>query len=374
MRPNNVLGLIYSSSYEFAVNQMTNFRTIASLPFGCRYRLIDFPLSNMVNAGISQVGIITKSNYRSLMDHIGSGRPWDLDRKKDGLFLLPPYSASELSAHSAENKIAALHSNMHFVERSNKEYVLLTDANSVYNFNFRDLMRFHEEKQADITIAYKNGIVPDLPGIMRLKTAEDGKVDKIKTTQTHKKEKTDYSLNIMIMKSSLFKEITEEAYSKEKVHFSEDVIAPSVKDLRVYGYKIEGYCDMVSSILDYYNMNMDLLELKNREQLFDSSNPINTKVLDNIPATYGLNADVSNSLIADGCIINGKVENSVLFRDVVVEEGAHIKNSILMQGTTVRKNSKLNAVITDKEVIINEERYLSGDAVFPVYISKKATV
>ena len=148
MRPNNVLGLIYSSSYEFAVNQMTNFRTIASLPFGCRYRLIDFPLSNMVNAGISQVGIITKSNYRSLMDHIGSGRPWDLDRKKDGLFLLPPYSASELSAHSAENKIAALHSNMHFVERSNKEYVLLTDANSVYNFNFRDLMRFHEEKQA----------------------------------------------------------------------------------------------------------------------------------------------------------------------------------------------------------------------------------
>lgn len=374
MRPNNVLGLIYSSSYEFAVNQMTNFRTIASLPFGCRYRLIDFPLSNMVNAGISQVGIITKSNYRSLMDHIGSGRPWDLDRKKDGLFLLPPYSASELSAHSAENKIAALHSNMHFVERSNKEYVLLTDANSVYNFNFRDLMRFHEEKQADITIAYKTGIVPDLPGIMRLKTAEDGKVDKIKTTQTHKKEKTDYSLNIMIMKSSLFKEITEEAYSKEKVHFSEDVIAPSVKDLRVYGYKIEGYCDMVSSILDYYNMNMDLLELKNREQLFDSSNPINTKVLDNIPATYGLDADVSNSLIADGCIINGKVENSVLFRDVVVEEGAHIKNSILMQGTTVRKNSKLNAVITDKEVIINEERYLSVDAVFPVYISKKATV
>ncbi|MDO5014559.1 MAG: glucose-1-phosphate adenylyltransferase subunit GlgD [Clostridia bacterium] len=374
MRPNNVLGLIYSSSYEQALNQMTALRTIASVPFGCRYRMIDFPLSNMVNAGMTQVGIITKSNYRSLMDHIGAGRPWDLDRKREGLFLLPPYSVSGLSDHGADNKVAALHSNMHFVNRSQKDYVLLTDANSVYNFDFRDLMEFHEKKKADITIAYKNGIVPNLQGIMKLSVEKDGRVTKIKTAKSENQSPENYSFNIMIMKSSLLEDLINEAHMKERKHFSEDVIAPRADDLKIFGYKIEGYSNMASSLLDYYNMNMDLLQLKNRQQLFNRANPITTKVLDNIPATYGLNADVHNSLIADGCKINGIVENSILFRDVVVEEGVHIKNSILMQGTIVRKNSNLNAVIADKEVIINEDRYLSGDAVFPVYISKKATV
>ncbi len=176
MRANNVLGIIHSQAYDSTIRELTTMRTVASVPFGCRYRFIDFPLSNMVNAGITEVGIITKENYQSLMDHIGSGKPWDLARKREGLYLLPPYNTSSSVATGRNNRLDSLYSNLDFLRKSRHEYVVITDANAVYNFDFQDMFNFHTEQEADITIAYKHGKLPALKNIQILNMDADKRV------------------------------------------------------------------------------------------------------------------------------------------------------------------------------------------------------
>ena len=206
MRANNVLGIIQSQSYDSTVHELTSVRAMGSVPFSCRYRFIDFPLSNMVNAGISQVGIITKDNYQSLMDHIGSGKPWDLARKREGLFLLPPYNTAQSSTVSnRSSRLESLYSVLDFLKKSRHEYVVITDANSVYNFDFGDLFKFHSDHDADITIAYNHGKPPMIHDVMDLTMDENSKItDCTVYSQTCPAEKEiDYGFNIFVMRKSL---------------------------------------------------------------------------------------------------------------------------------------------------------------------------
>ena len=373
MRANNVLGIIHSQAFDSTIQELTSVRTVASVPFGCRYRFIDFPLSNMVNAGVTEVGIITKENYQSLMDHIGSGKPWDLARKREGLYILPPYNTSAQAAVGVRNRVDALYSNMDFLRHSRQEYVVITDSNAVYNFDFQDLFDFHTEQEADITIAYRHGKLPKLENMQILTMDGNKRVTEVAIDITEDKE-VDYAFNIYVMRKSLLEYLVKTAVAHSATSFAKDIIQANVANLKIVGYEIPGFAEMIDSIRTYFNVSMDLLKPENRKALLDASNPIVTKVSDNVPALYGQDCVVDNSLIADGCTIEGTVENSLLFRGVVVEKGAVVKNSILMQGTVIHANAKVNSVITDKNVTITANRNLSGDPSYPIYFTKNIVV
>lgn len=373
MRANNVLGIIHSQAFDSTIQELTTMRTFASVPFGCRYRFIDFPLSNMVNAGVTEVGIITKENYQSLMDHIGSGKPWDLARKREGLYILPPYNTSSASVADYQNRVEAIYANMDFLRHSRHEYVVITDSNAVYNFDFNDLFEFHTAQEADITIAYKHGKVPKLEN-MQILTLDDNKRVTDVSINADEPGEVDYSFNIYVMRKSLLEYLVKTSVAHSSTSFAKDIIQANVGSLKIVGYEIPGFAAMVDSLKTYYNVSMELLEPENRKALLNAKNPIATKIADNVPTLYGENSKAGNSLIADGCTIEGTVENSLLFRGVVVEKGAVVKNSILMQGTVIHANAKVDSIITDKNVTITANRNLSGDPSYPIYFTKNIVV
>ena len=368
---NNVLGLIYSNAYDSAIPELTTLRTMGSVPFGGRYRMIDFALSNMVNCGITKVGVATKSNYQSLMDHLGSGKPWDLSRKNDGMFILPPFSSSGTSAYT--NRVEALKGSMRFIERSNEEYVILCDCNVVGNIDYEKIYDAHIEKNADITIAYMKGIKPSLKGLMSFALNEDGRIENIAVNSVTNEEEN-YSLNIFVLRKALLERLVNEAQSLHLNDFERDFFQRNVETLKIYGFEEKGFVRVLSSLQSFYDVNMELLDTEKRRSLFPSDRPVFTIVRDEMPTVYGLGSDVKNSLIADGCSIEGTVENCVLFRGVHIGKGAVVKNSIIMQGSYIGENSNLNCIVMDKSAVVKPNKTLSGDKSFPIYIGKEIII
>lgn len=368
MTGNNILGIIYSNKYDECLSEITGLRTMGSVPFAGRYRLIDFALSNMVNSGIEKVGVITKSNYQSLMDHLGTGKPWDLSRKTEGMFILPPFSsASNMGAYT--NRVEMLRGVMGFISRSTEEYILLSDCNEVMNIDIDELMDFHTDNNADISIVYQHGDLPKLDNIMELQMQEGGRITQVALSPNTSGE-VDYSLNMILMKRSLLQRLINEAVSLNHESFERDIIQGNVNKLRIFGFAAKGFTRTIDSLVSYFKVSMDLLNPQNCAQLFTADRPVYTKVRDDMPAIYGLGSKVKNSLIADGCIIDGEVENSILFRGVRVEKGAVVKNSILMQGSFVATGSTLNYTIADKSVAITPNKALSGAENYPVFVGK----
>lgn len=367
MAASNVLGIIYSNAYDSLLSELTSVRTMGSVPFAGRYRLIDFVLSSMVNSGIGKVGVSTKANYQSLMDHLGSGKPWDLSRKSDGITFLPPFSGEIY-----ENRINALEAMLPYISKSKNEYVLMADCNVVCNLDYNEIIDGHIESGADITIAYKRGIAPKLSHVMTLEIGENSKINSVKIGETPDTA-CDYSINIIVMSRVLLERLLRSAMVMGSKNFERDIIAANVGALNIRGHKIDTYAKVIDSLQSYYDISMELLSGEFRD-LFNRENPVYTKVRDDMPAIYGICSKVKNSLVADGCIIKGTVENSILFRGVHVAEGAVIKNSIVMQDSYISANAKVNCAILDKEVVIKPGREISGAETYPIYIGKAITV
>lgn len=366
MSVKNVLGIIFSNAYDEVLPELTALRTMGSVPFAARYRLVDFPLSNMVNAGISQVGVITKSNYRSLMDHIGNGKPWDLSRKREGLTLLPPFNTPSIGMISG--KVDSLYGSISYITKSGKDHVLLADCNVVCNMDYEKLVKYHIAKDADVTIAYAKGNPPSTENGTELILDGEGRVTGTSLIDCFSGN-VNYSLKLMVIRRTLLERLLHEAHSA-KIEDFETLIANNVKHLRVYGYEQTGFIRVLSSLQAYYDISMELLKAENRKALFTPERPVYTKVSDQVPSVHGIGANVKNSLIADGCRIYGEVENSILFRGVTVEKGAKIKNSIVMQNTFVGENSTLECVIIDKSAVVKPNKMLCGAVNYPVYIGK----
>lgn len=371
MRVNNVLGIIFANMNDSALPELTEKRAFGSVPFAGRYRLIDFTLSNMVNSGIGKVGVITKSNYQSLMDHLGSGKPWDLSRKKGGLYLLPPFYNIETGG-VYKNRIHALYNNIQFMERSVEEYLVLSDCVSVANFDFSDFLQSHTRQGADITLAYCHGTAPKFNRTLLFDIDDDGRIHHM--TRGYQEDIQNYSANMIIIRKSLLIDLVTSGYKKNASDLISDILEDELKNLKIYGYKIPTCNNTIYSLASYYDVSMRLLDKKVNQDLFVKERPIYTKVRDDMPAKYGLSSAVKNSLIADGCIIEGEVENSILFRGVVVKKGAVIKNSILMQSAVIEENADLNHVILDKNVTVSEGKKLEGVPTYPVYVNKRALV
>lgn len=365
-----VLGIVFSSAYDDTVREMTNIRTMGSIPFAGRYRLIDFVLSNMVNCGITKVGIITKSNYQSLMDHLGSGKAWDLSRKNDGMTILPPFNLGSGGVY--RSRIEALSNIMDYIVQSHKDYVILSDCNAICNIDYNELLSFHEKTGADITVAYKNGTVPKTEDRMVFSFGNGERINEVSISPDIDGE-ADYSLNIIVMSRMLLERLINDAKSQNFKSFEQDIIQNNVSNLKIYGYKVTEYVRVIDSLQSYYDISMGLVS-GDYKKLFNRERPVFTKVRDNMPATYGLSSKVNNCLIADGCIIKGEVENCILFRGVRIEEGAVVKNSIIMQGTYIGAGAKINCAILDKKVVVKPGRELSGAPTYPLYVGKNILV
>jgi glucose-1-phosphate adenylyltransferase len=369
----NVLGLVFANMHDTTLGDMTKNRTMGSVMFGGRYRLIDFPLSNMVNSGISEVGVITKSNYQSLLDHLGSAREWDLARKKGGLYILPPFGNVESTLY--RGRIEALYGAMSFIKHSRAKYVILSDCDVVTNIDYKPIVAAHIESGADITAVAHTGVYSS--DDIKTSTVFNVDADKNVTSVLINPDISGTcttSLNVFVMSMDFLIETVNDAMARGNVSFERNILQEKCRELKIKIYEYDNYFSKLNSPESYFKSNMALLEPENARKLFVSKRSIYTKVSDNAPVKYDLDSKVSNSLIADGCIIEGEVENSVLFRGVKVGKGAKVKNCILMQGTVVGDNAELNYLITDKNVSICENHILTSSPQYPMYVGKGASV
>ena len=369
----NVLGLVFANMHDTTLGDMTKNRTMGSVMFGGRYRLIDFPLSNMVNSGISEVGVITKSNYQSLLDHLGSEREWDLARKKGGLYILPPFGNVESTLY--RGRIEALYGAMSFIKHSRAKYVILSDCDVVTNIDYKPIVAAHIESGADITAVAHTGVYSS--DDIKTSTVFNVDADKNVTSVLINPDISGTcttSLNVFVMSMDFLIETVNDAMARGNVSFERNILQEKCRELKIKIYEYDNYFSKLNSPESYFKSNMALLEPENARKLFVPKRSIYTKVSDNAPVKYDLDSKVSNSLIADGCIIEGEVENSVLFRGVKVGKGAKVKNCILMQGTVVGDNAELSYLITDKNVSICENHILTSSPQYPMYVGKGASV
>lgn len=369
----NVLGLVFASIHDEAIFDLTKNRTMGSVPFGGRYRLIDFPLSNFVNSGISQVGVITKSNYGSLLDHVGSGREWDLARKKGGLHLLPPYSHTSSTIY--HGKMDALGSVWSFVEHSNADYVVLSDCNVITNIDFRPAVEAHIEAGADITVIYAKGYYDHTRGTAAtvFGVGGDGFVNDVMVNPPMTGS-CNLGLDMYIMSRDFLRKIVKESISRNRTSLRRDILLDRNAGYRILAYEHKKYYARIDSLASYFAANLDLLDTEKRNAIFAKNAPIYTKTKDNAPVHFGLESHIRNSLIADGCIIEGKVENCVLFRGVRVGKGSTVRDSIITQAGVIGERCSIRNVITDKNVIIADERVLTGSVGYPLFIGKGAEI
>lgn len=369
MKP--LMGVINLVHEPDDLDELTMYRNTASVPFGGRYRLIDFTLSNMVNSGIENVAVFTHHTYRSLMDHLGSGKEWDLDRKTGGLFLLPPLGNNGMFTGNGD--LSQFYANRDFFYRGKEQLVLLARSHVVCNIQFAEAVRFHEEKKADITVIYKEMEPDPSAKFHRLAVRGDDRIT-VMEEQSGRLRTDHISLEMYIMNKELFLDMVESTLARGYDYIVRDGILKNIDKLGVYGYRFDGYAGIVTSINSYYKHSLELLCPNHLRDLFFQNEPIYTKIKDEPPAKHINGCTVKNSLVANGCIIEGTVKNSILFRGVRVEKGAEIQNSIVMQNCLIRQNASIENSILDKDVRISPNRSLCGDQHAPFVAAKMKVI
>lgn len=366
--------IIFADAYSHKASELVNKRTLASIPFGGRFRLVDFVLSSLVNAGVKNVALIPKRNYASLADHLGDGKYWDLHHRNSGLKILSPFFRADNNneVFMARGKLDALRSVLPYVESLKEEYIVISNGNLIANIDFESAFKFHIESGADITTVYANSSSCSAQNL-ELTLNDDGRITDIVYGDGNG-DKKNISLNIYIMKRELLIDIIGYADAHDLYSFDKYALINNTQTLKIMGYFHESYAQIIYSTQDYYKASMDLLSQENRTDIFNSKRPVMTRVKDSVPTLYQYNAKISNSLIADGCKIDGTVKNSIIFRNVTVEPGAVIENCVIMQNTVVGRDSKLRCAILDKDTSVSEGKQLCGDTEYPFVLAKNAKI
>ncbi len=366
-------GIIFSNLNNNTLSRLTRERTVAAIPFACRYRLIDFCLSNLVNADISRIHIVANYNYRSMVEHIGSGKDWDLARRKDGVKVVSPFqTATSSSAKLFATHMEALKSMKQYINEFKEDYVVLMDSDFVLNIDMADVIKAHEKTDANITIVTKKAEADYTSKHPRLFISSvGGNVTDMAMSTAATESHSELALNIFVMKTSYLRSLIDEADAYGLNSFTE-MLRKKYKHSNYRTYCYDGYAASVSSFLDYYKHSIELAtSAEARNSLLNKKErPVFTRVHNSAPVVYTKTAKVENSLIADDCVIEGTVINSVISRGVHVAKGAVVKNSILFQHTSVEKNAELNCIVTDKRVTITEGVKLSGNDTMPFFVQK----
>ncbi|MCL2434363.1 MAG: glucose-1-phosphate adenylyltransferase subunit GlgD [Clostridia bacterium] len=367
----SLLALIFANTADACAPELTRARAMASVPFGGRYHMIDFTLSAMINAGITTIGIATRDHYLPLSEHLGSGRDWDLHRRDGGLVLLPPNCGE-----NTQTRLQALSGSLPFLQSRNEEHIILADSNIITAIDISEMFTTHQKTGADITTTYAQteytedacgqNVIIDMDAQSRVTALG---------CYGRRLGRHNLGLNIWLMKREYLIHLINHAIARGHTSFTRQALAPRLGEIRVFGYSYNGYCARISSLCSYYRAHMELLNAENRRALLQAEGkPVYTRVR-NSPATkYTAGAVAGNSLIADGCVIEGEVQGSVLFRGVRVGRGAVVRNSVIMPHSYIAPDAALECVVADRGVVAREGARLCGREDYPFYIAQGAMV
>ena len=370
-------GIIFSEMYSDALNSFTQDRNMAAIPFGGRYRLVDFVLSNMVNSGILNVGVLVKQHYHSLMDHLSNSQEWDLNRKKGGLQLLPPFATEDAHTSGSRGKLDELRNALDYLETiSTTPYVLLADAYVLCNIDYRAALEDHIASGCDITmLATKENEVSQINFASVMKADAGHRVTSYALDCPAKPG--DYaSMGHMIISREFLINVIRDYTSRGIYDFLRDFIQHEFNRgrLSINLYQVDDVVLRIRSVEEYFRSSLSIVDGAVGTPLFRGDRPIFTRVTDEVPCYYGTECEVSGCVIADGCMIEGKVENCVLSRGVKIGKGASLKNCVIMQGSVVGEGASLENVVVDKWVTITSGTQLKGLESNPVVIRKGVTV
>ncbi|MFD1851727.1 glucose-1-phosphate adenylyltransferase subunit GlgD [Oceanobacillus bengalensis] len=365
-----MMGLINLEHEHYVFNELTYFRSSASIPFAGRYRLIDFALSNMVNSNVHEVAIFARSKYRSLLDHLGTGENWDLDRRNGGLFILPPDWNDPTDVSKGD--LQFFHNNRDYFHRGKSSYVLVSGSQFIANTDYKEAFNLHVERNADVTLVstkveeLKDEHTPSY----RIEADDLGWVQHITNDRKNPKVFT----GVYIINKELLIDLVDHCIAYGHDNFFVHGIKERLSELKIQTYQYRGYSAFINTIESFYRHNMNLLSEDNYKELFYKPTYIRTKVSNNSPVKYRSGAVVDHSILANGCVVDGDVEGSVLFRGVVVKEGASVKNSIIMQRCEIEEGAYLENVILDKDVHISKGQRIIGSKDKPFVIAKRQTI
>ncbi len=366
-------GIIFSSLNDNTLSRLTADRTVAAIPFACRYRLIDFCLSNMVNANMSNISIVTNYNYRSLVEHIGSGKDWDLARREKGINMISPFQTARAPGASIfSTHLEALKSMKEYINEFREEYVVLMDSDTVFNMDLKEVIRGHELSGAAITIVTERAPVDFASKSAKLMVSSvGGKITDMMLSRYYSPECTEISLDVFVMKTEYLRKLIEKADSYSQKSLTNQLLT-TYKQVFYRSHCYDGFVAHVSSFQEYYKYSMQLLKSEKARDslLLKKGFPVFTRVHNSAPTLHKPCSRVENSLIADECVIEGEIINSIIFRGVHVGKGAVVKNSIIFHGTDIDENADLNCIVTDKSVHITKGVRLSGNENMPFYVQK----
>ena len=367
----SVMGIIFAN--DVAIGELTSKRTMASLPFGGRYRQVDFHLANLTAGGIRHLGIVSRSNYQSLMNHIGSGEEWGLELGEGGLEFLTPYALGTVDRY--RGKLENLFAILDFLKYSEEDYVVLTDSTILTNLDIKGIVASHIASGKDITIVAKPGVADGEKVLDMAVKANDGAVADIVVNYAAE-EGYLASMDIFVVGRKWLIEKVEALVARDKFHMDRDLVLGQWKngELSINLYEYTGVALYNESAADYFANSMALLDKDTAYGIFHANHDIYTKVRDRVPTYYGEGCDVENSLIADGCMLEGEVKNAVLFRQVSVAAGAKVTDSIIMNDTVVGEGAELQYVILDKNVTVKPGAKLIGTPKAPIVIKRGETV
>ena len=369
---NGLHGIIFSYESRNDLKELADSRSAASVPFGGRYRMVDFALSNLVNAGVTDVGVVLHGRYQSMIDHLGSGKVWDLSRKRGGLHILPPFNyQKEWGVMPFRGKIEALAGVRTYLDEIRQDYVVLMEGDLVVNLPLAEIQAEHVKSGADITVVCGNDSFATADGSY-FEVDQDGRVTEVLYNMNTPRGYR--GLEVYILSTKLLKELVDECYAKDQYSWRRDVLRAKKDTLKLNSYIWGGFAAQVRSVQEYYDRSMQLLDPKIRKELFTPARPILAKGADKSSTYVGPDGRCVNSMVAEGCYIEGVVENSILFPGVVVEKGAVVRNCVLFKETVVGKNAQLSYIIADKNVVVQENRTLMGHATYPIVVAKGSVV
>ena len=366
------IGIILAGGNNKRMRELSNKRAISAMPVAGSFRAIDFSLSNMSNSHIQKVAVLTQYNSRSLNQHLSSSKWWDFGRKQGGLYVYTPTITAEHSDWF-RGTADALYQNLVFLKQSHEPYVIVAAGDGVYKLDYNKVLEYHIEKKADITIVCKT-MDPD-EDISRfgcIKLNEDSRVVDFEEKPIRTDANT-ISCGIYIIRRRQLIELLEKAHEEDRVDFVNDILVRYKNVKRIYGYKLNTYWSNIASAESYYKTNMDFLKRDIRDYFFRQAPGVYTRLEDNPPAKYNPDCNVSHSIIASGCIVNGTVENSVLFRKVYIGNNCVIKNSIILNDVYIGDNTVIeNCIVESRDTIRANTTYIGTPDDIKIVVEKNA--
>lgn len=368
------MGIIFSNVFDSHMGVLTEQRTSGAIPFGGRYRQIDFPLSNMANSSIRRIGIITKTHYQSLLHHIGSCQEWDLNLSEKGVTLVSPYSTGEVGVY--RGKLDAIYSALNVLERSTQDYVVISDSSVLCAINYAEVLEQHVKSGCDVTILAKAGKANGKERYdLAMRLNAEGRIEDLAVNYCAPKNCL-VSMGMFVISRRLLINVVRDMVPRGKYHFEQDFLLNQYNqgEIRINVFPFDGIALFNESTTDYYENSLSLLDESVRRNLFHGAVPIYTKVRDEVPTHYGDKADIRDCLVADGCTLNGGAKRSILFREVAIEEDAEVEGCVLMPGVRIGVGASVHFAVLDKDVQVRPHSELRGSKSQPIVIKKGAII